>query len=255
MLRGYQGPRGMKILIDGFLSSEHGFDVRMNFPGERVAPLMERYGLGTVIGHLPRWVRSRGRGASLPTPFDSLVGAAGTVMSRAAAAPAPRLRVESLSQTDPSFDELAAESAGFAPAVRVRDGAYLRWRWLDAPHPQWLVRCARTRSGQLCGWAVLGDRGRDDGHGEIVDLLARDPKAIRALLIDAYRVLRSRGCTGVSIVYHDPRPWVRHALVRSGYFPASAEAPVMVKTLSDLAGPELEQLGSWYLTAGDVDTV
>jgi hypothetical protein len=88
----------------------------------------------------------------------------------------------------------------------------------------------------------------------IVDLLARDARTTRALLLHAARELRAQGHSGVWLPYHDPRPWTRRALIRAGFLPRRSDRVIFAGLLSERAGAEVEQLGSWSRTYGDTDT-
>ena len=59
--RGFQGPGGMRRIVEAFLASDHGLDVRINYPGERSAQVFERLGLGTVVGEASIWARAHNR--------------------------------------------------------------------------------------------------------------------------------------------------------------------------------------------------
>src|SRR5262245_42125984 len=57
-----RGLGGMQRLVEAFLASGHGFDLRMNFPNERAAELMHRYGGGRLLGRIQQWIRRAERG-------------------------------------------------------------------------------------------------------------------------------------------------------------------------------------------------
>lgn len=252
--RGHQGPGGLAALSRAAMADGHGLDVRMNFPGVRARVVYERLGLGTVAGQIPVWVRSfsaatfgvhgpvRARATSLAARAAAAALAAGPVGAR----------VEALAQPGAEVDALAECSRAFAPCIRVRDAAYLRWRWLDMPGGSWEAIAARDRRGGLRGWAVLGEDPAS-ARGLVPDLLAADAAALRALLLHAARVLRRRGCEAVEVTLHDPRPWARPALRRSGFLRGARQVDVMVGRVSDRVGDEVCRLDSWYLTAGDTD--
>ncbi len=165
----------------------------------------------------------------------------------------PLLRVEELEELGTEVDELAHDSAGFARCIRVRDAAYLRWRWLEQPEPCFHMRAVRAADGRLWGLAVLGAFDEPTGRrGRIVDLLARNYPAMRALVLDAFESLVHDGCWSVTCDHHDPRTWARRAFLRSGFRSAPGQQ-VSCGSLSLSAGGVVEQLESWYLTNADTD--
>jgi hypothetical protein len=252
--RGFQGPGGMRRLVEAFLASDHGLDVRINYPGERSAKIFERLGLGTVVGEASIWARAHNRSffaRQSPAAVLPLTLTARGASAVASAGP-DRVRVEPLRDIGSEIDDLARDSAEFARCIRIRDADYLRWRWAEQPGGRWTIRAARRRDDTLSGWIVYG---RDSGssRGLIGDLLAGDARSARALLLEASRSLRREGCSGVWLMLHDPRPWASRALLRAGFLPTRRGILVMVGTLGDRAGTAPGSLANWYLTLGDTD--
>ncbi|MEZ5102725.1 MAG: hypothetical protein R3C15_23625 [Thermoleophilia bacterium] len=249
--KGHQGPFGMKQLVHGFLGGEHPYALRMNFPTERAAVLMERFGGGSVIGRIPRFARG-GRGAGIGNPvLRALVGRASDLASAAVAAPPSRLRAERIDDPGVEVDELADASRHVARCIRVRDARYLRWRWLDPRSGDWELRGVRDRRGRLRGWAVIGEDPWAPGFGMVADLLAPDAAALRALLRDAHRQLAARGLPRVVVPLHDPRPWAARAIRSAGFLPSGEGTRVTCKVLDERLGSAPESWSSWYLTSGD----
>jgi hypothetical protein len=252
--RGFQGPGGMRRLVEAFLASDHGLDVRINYPNARSAQMFERLGLGTVVGEVPTWARIYDRSFFMrrsPRAALPLTLTARGVSAVASTGPG-WVHIEPLSEIGSEIDDLAHESAGFAPCIRIRDAEYLRWRWAEQPGERWEIRAARRRDGTIGGWIVFG---QDPGstRGLIGDLLAADARSQRALLLDASRSLRRAGCSGVQLLFHDPRPWASRALVRSGFFRTPRRIRMMVGVLGDRAGTTPGSFANWYLTLGDTD--
>jgi hypothetical protein len=233
----FQSQGGMRLLAETFLASDHGFSLRMGFPTDRAAVLLERYGCGRHLGRIPRWYCPRG---------------ALSLYSRLASLPRPALAVEPLEDPGPEVDALAEASASFARCIRVRDAAYLRWRWLEEPGARHAIHAARAADGELRGLVVFRDEPSvPGGVAFIEDLLARDEQATRTLLLSTSEALAALGYDRVALDYLDPRPWVRRALLRSGFVPWRRRINVNAGSLSAEAGPLPEQLASWYLTRGD----
>lgn len=250
--KGFQGPFGMKQLVQGFLAGEHPYALRQNFPTERAAVLMERFGGGSVIGRVPHAARG-GRGAGTPGPRGVALRVASGTASALLAAPPSRLNVDDLGEPGDEVDALAAASRSFARCIRIRDAAYVRWRWLDPRSGDWRLRAARDRRGRLRGWAAIGEDPWSAGFGIVADVLAADAAALRALLRDAYRQLAGRGLASVVVPLHDPRPWSRRAVLGAGFLPARPGVRVTCKVLDARLGSGPESLASWYLTAGDAE--
>ena len=248
----HRGRGGVKTLLQAFLAGPHGFDARLGFPTDRTIDLMRRHDGGSLLGLLPKWVRllkgprELGAAAPLGTPVVKLHG-------RLASLPSPRPEATVLDDLGRDVDELAADSRAFAPCIRIRDAAYLRWRWQERPGAQWTILGVRGE-GQLRGFAVTGVEGSPAGRrGRIVDLLARDAESLRALLSECVRRSGASGCDRVVCEYRDPRPWARRAFFRSGFVPLRGDLKVVGRALSDLSGRLPEKLESWYLTRGDSD--
>jgi hypothetical protein len=249
----FRGRGGMRLLMEAFLSSDHGFDLRMSYPNEYSGGLMERYGGGRPLGALGHWARWSRRGSGLRGPARVVIGAASRAYGSLASMPRPRLEVEDLGEPGAEVDDLDADAAGFAPCVRVRDAAYVRWRWLEHPGPRWRLRAVR-REGRLEGWVVYGAREERYGRvGLVADLLARDAATTRALVQDAFVTLAAEGCPSVTCQCVDPRSWAGRALLRSGFVRRPHGARVICGALSPRAGGGVERLESWYLTLGDTD--
>jgi GNAT superfamily N-acetyltransferase len=251
----YRGQGGSRRLVEAFFASEHGFDVNLGVVNESSSHVLGRHAGNVSIGRAPVWVRFRTRGASRTAPLRAALTLAERLYGAVASWPQPSIAVEDLPLLGPEVDELARESASFAPCIRVRDAAYLRWHWLEQPGASLRVRAVREAEGGLRGVAVVGARdGPDRRVGMVVDLLARDQATTRALLVDAWKLLAAEGCPRVTCVYLDPRPWARRALLRAGFRRSSAPGPWLAGGAhSSRARGKVEQLDRWYLTYGDTD--
>jgi hypothetical protein len=244
----------LRELIQELYREPLPFDLRMNFPRDYAGTLLERYGAGRLLGRLPKWVRLRGHARELPFPAGQLAGPLLRIYGAAASSPRPRLPVEEVADLGPEFDALAQASASFAPCIRRRDAAYLRWRWLEQPGRRFSLTAVRASGGALRGFAVFDVQELPAGRrGRIVDLLAADGLAMRALLCDAFDRLAQAGCQRVVCDYHDPRPWSRTAFLRSGFLPVHGDINVICGAMSARCPRTVERLEGWYLTRGDTD--
>ncbi|MGZ6660864.1 MAG: GNAT family N-acetyltransferase [Solirubrobacteraceae bacterium] len=249
-----RGKGGMRQLLDAALS-EHNYDLRMNFPSAMARPLFVRYGAGTVVGTLPSWIRRHSLTRPVPALAAPLARTALAAGNFAADRPRPRVTVEALEELGAEVDELAEASASFARCIRIRESAYLRWRWLAQPDARWEIRAARAEDGRLIGFSVLGleAAGAQGRTGWINDLLAPDRQTLRALLVDGVASLVAQGAGSVRCHYLDPRPWARRVFLRSGFLPMGEEHPFVVRSLSPGVGDAPERQGSWYLTRSDTE--
>src|SRR5207249_12327591 len=134
--------------------------------------------------------------------------------------PPPGLLVAELDGIGAEVDDLARESAAFARCIRIR-AAFIRWRWLEQPGMDWCVAAIRLSAGPLRGLVVFGTEERADGcEGRIVDLLARDYGATRALILAAFDALGRAGATTATCDYLNPRGPASRALCRRGFRPS-----------------------------------
>ena len=94
---------------------------------------------------------------------------------------------------------------GLPPALLIRDAQFVRWRWLQHPDGDWQVLVAPSNDGpSIDGYIVFAVR---DGQGRIVDLLATDVSAMRALVREATRLLTRQRVERVLFELADPRSW------------------------------------------------
>jgi GNAT superfamily N-acetyltransferase len=251
----FRGQGWSQQLVSAFLAAEHAFDVNFGVVNAGSSSVMGRNAGTVTMGRVKSWIRVRSRGGAGASPKRSVQTAAARLYGGSLSWPRPRVRVEDLALPCPDVDDLARESADFAPCIRVRDSAYLRWHWLEQPGGRWRVRGVRDADGGLCGLAVSGcppDSSSGHREGVIADLLARDEETTRALLLDAWSALVGAGCHTVRCVYRDPRPWARRTMFRSGFIPRDGPL-VACGPLSSAAGSEIVRFESWYVTYGDTD--
>ena len=231
------------------------------FPNDAVVEYGRRRDF-PALDRLPQWVRwltPAGFAASRETPTGRLLApfAAPAMAAVGLVGTGAGPRVEPLDELGEEVDELAAESATYAPCIRVRDADYLRWRWVEQPGSRWRLLAARGRDRRLLGLAVVG-ADPDTTHGgapvgRIPDLLARDGAATAALLRAAAAETRRGGCSIAAFDYLDPRPWARSACRRAGFVERGVGPSVLTGgTVLPPGHPARAHL-SWYLTRGDSD--
>lgn len=246
----FRGQGGGEKLLKSFLAREQSADVNFGCVNEASGRLMKQHMPQGDVGMVPQWVRRTTRDTKR---FTLLTSAAERLYGRLVSWPRPNVAVVELLELGTEVDELADESASFAPCIRVRDATYLCWHWIEGPDQKWRFRAARDPDGRLRGLVVIGARNEGDcRRGIVADVLVRDEQALRALLLDAWDRLLEDGCDSVTCVYQDPRPWARRALRRSGFRPGPGPI-VACGPLSSAAGPIAGQLEAWYVTGGDTD--
>ena len=249
----YRGRGGAELLAKGFLAAEHGCALTFGVVSEVSGHIAERYLGTTVMGRVPQWTRFRTRGAKRNALLRSVVTLLERLYGTVSSWPRPALVVTELERIGSEVDDLARESVCFARCIRIRDSAYLRWHWVEHPEATWRIRAVHAADGALRGLAVIGVRGEQERRqGVIADLLARDPGALRALVVDAWARLVEEGCQIVTCTYLDPRPWARRAMFRSGFRPFPGPL-LSCGPLAPSAGDSVRRLESWYLTHGDTD--
>lgn len=251
-----RGRGGAEALVTSFLASDHGFDMNFGVVNSGSRHVTKRY-MGTrVVGFVPVWTRAGRAGAASHTGRTRRLGdRLRRAYASLAARPRPRLPVVDLVAPDAAVDALAGDSARFATAIRVRDARYLQWHWLNDPRTQWRIRAVWGEPGVLRGYAVSATRDEDGvRHGVIADVLARDGRALRALVLDAWERLAADGAETVVCRYRDPRPWARIAMLRAGFTRTLRPGPrIACGPLSDRAGELVSRRRSWYLTTADTD--
>jgi hypothetical protein len=247
-----RGRGGMRRMVEVARGADPAASVLISCPYERSSALAQRYGVAEQIGRVPRWARWLSAPPDLGSRRRRIRAGALRLYSSVASWRSSHLAVERLDELGAEVDELAAASVGFARCIGIRDSAYLRWRWLGQPGGPSIFRFlgVRAQDGELRGLVVFAAKGTD---GRVVDVLARDEPALRALLCGAADALASLGCSRAILDYLDPRPWARRAVLRSGFLPVREGMILLTAALSPAAGPAPTQYPSWYVTTGDTD--
>lgn len=156
----------------------------------------------------------------------------------------------------PEADLLFDEAAPRRGLVGVRDSAWLNWRYVDTPTGRAECYALRSPDGQRTdGWLVAEFH---DGHGFLVDLLARDD-ATRARLALAFTVLaHARGMQEATALVCDHHPLVGD-LRDVGWEPARGDLafrdtfPFIARACrADAPEGDLD-LARWWLADGDRD--
>jgi GNAT superfamily N-acetyltransferase len=251
----HRGRGGMGMLIEaGRRIADAHADVWIGFSTDEAARVTVDNGGGRVIGRVPTWIIWPKRVPRLPAPIGVLAARLLAGWRAIAFGVLPCAAVEPVAAVSSAeVDDLAASAAAYAVCMRIRDSAYVRWRWLERPEGHVTMLGARTGSGRLSGYAVLGVE--NDGRqriGRVLDLLASDKASLRGLLRRSLADLTAEGCEVVTCDYLDPRPWTRSVLRLAGFTRRPGKIMTAICTSADV-GPAPELLESWYLTRGDTD--
>lgn len=246
-----RGGMGMLIGAAREVAFAHA-DVWVGFATEEATRVAGANGGGRIIGNLPTWIVWPKRIPRLPAPADSLAALLLAAWRAIVFAVLPCARVEILTAASSEIDDLAASAGSYSTCMRIRDSAYLRWRWLERPEGQVTVLGARTRSGCLSGYAVIGVENGGRRIGRVLDLLASDSASLRGLLRRSLADLIADDCEVITCDYLDPRPWPRSVLRLAGFASRPGTIVTALCTSPD-TGRAPELLESWYLTRGDTD--
>lgn len=218
-------------------------------PGGRKSPLFE----------LPQWVRwHSGHGLhrsnpQIPVPVGHVLAAGATAVAALGQRRSRTDRRVERRWADPeALDELAERLRQLARCVRVRDGAYVDWRWHRQPDRSWWMHTCTDTTGRLTGWAVAGLDPTAPGTGRIVDLLVEDPATLTALLDAAHQELGRHGAELSSCELLDQRPWARRAVQRAGFLHRPG-GPLASASQPRPGKEGWTEPTAWYLTRGDTD--
>lgn len=156
-----------------------------------------------------------------------------------------------------AFDMLWANLSGCYRNLIVRDGEWVRWRYLDAVGHRYRVLLART-DGELAGYlAYRVDASPGRAAGYIADIFTAPdaPNVARALLGTALDNLwqQKAGSVRATAV---PGSTLHSLLSMVGFRPMSAAFGTMIIPFDpSLDVAKLSNGMSWHLTGGDFDVV
>lgn len=173
-------------------------------------------------------------------------------------------RMDALDDEDlvSEVDGLFARFAAQRSCLTIRDAAYLRWRYLEAPSQPYEIWAARA-FGSLLGWCVLRPQHElVPGACTIVDWVVPDrgperpnSEVIDALLAMASRRAREEGRQTLLGVFADPAP--ECAEFRGRGFEVVPSGHTMERRLTyQIFNRELTEqfvTSNWWYTLGDSD--
>ena len=247
-----RGGMGMLITAAREIAVAHA-DVWIGFATDDASRVTAANGGGRVIGRMPMWVVWPRSFPHLPAPANYLAarllaGWRALVFFFLPCAVTEILTSASWSEVD----ALALTSASYAGCIRIRDAAYLRWRWLERPEGQVTVFASREKSGRLTGWAVIGVESGGRRIGRVLDLLASDRASLRGLMRRSLKDLTADDCEVITCDYLDPRRWPRSVLRVAGFASRPGKTMTALR-MSPEDGRASDAIESWYLTRGDTD--
>lgn len=177
----------------------------------------------------------------------------GRIMRRLHIRSHPQAVLEELSAHEPAVWEQAAELWSEARrqfgVATVRDAAYFRWRYSDAPGEKpMLFGCRRDR--RLQGFAaVISDRV----SYTILDFFARDRDSSRDLLAHLGELMRQRGARVLYATLNWQGIYARDPFYRLGFFPREGD-PLFVYANSSRKLPEaFTEVSRWHVMKADLD--
>ena len=97
--------------------------------------------------------------------------------------------------------------------------------------------------------------GARENQGRIVDLLAANDAAMRALVYEATRRLAHQRVDRILLELSDPRPWAAKVLRRLGYLPRGRGPVVVASPRAEWVPETVRQVPNWYMTLADTDHV
>lgn len=162
-----------------------------------------------------------------------------------------------LASFDDSVDQLWERVRSQVRFAVVRDAAYLRWRYLDAPGRPFRILGA-TRRDRLEGYCVFRDdlaRPESCTAGAVMDLVATDPATAGGLLEETLAGMRKARCSYALALAHPKSPSAS-ILADAGFEPEPGQEPVVFIFKSYRPGFDsepLKQPANWLLTYGDTD--
>lgn len=150
---------------------------------------------------------------------------------------------------DPRFDTLWQAAMDEDGIITRRDGAHLRWRYVENPIERYRILCCSAGEG-LTGYAVL--KPYQDTM-QVVDLLVLDVEAGLRLIAAAIEVAREGSATKLSLWWNVADP-LHHALERLGFVNAEPVTYWSGRVLSRGLQPyKAYDHRRWHLTMGDSD--
>jgi hypothetical protein len=164
-----------------------------------------------------------------------------------------RLRVEAVSHFDQRFDALGAAMRRQQPVMCLRDGAFLEWRYRNAPSGHYPALAATEPNGGIRAMAVLTRVESGLGsYGKFMDVLYRDEEALSEIVDASLKEFDRMGVDIVVSIGLSDR--IRSELRVVGFRTIARTRPFLFKcNLGAADTAVLRDAGNWYLAPGDGD--
>lgn len=170
--------------------------------------------------------------------------------------------ISETSRFETSTDALLRKSFVRSGTFVDRSREYLKWRYADNPTSSYTILTAHTSDEELAGYVVLKEYPfLKQRSGLIIDLVASNDQACKALVNEAVRVAQSSGFRVLAYLVGKYNPY-GDTLRDSGFFSVPPRLSPRQFYLYTYAGSDLStSLGRqadevpWYVTWGDNDVV
>jgi GNAT superfamily N-acetyltransferase len=199
-----------------------------------------------------RAVASRRLGSALGTVTAPFLDLGLRLWAPERRALAEGIETKTVTTFDGEYDRLWDNARASYPMCVRRDAAYLRWKYLYAPHRRYEIHEAR-RAGELVGYAVSRhEEYRKLRLGWILDVFAdaADRGAKQALIATVLDCFRAAGVARAQAFSMNAA--LAGDLVALGFLPGSSPMQFCVRSRARDNGPLLE-LDRWHVVFGDSD--
>jgi GNAT superfamily N-acetyltransferase len=183
------------------------------------------------------------------------LGVARTFALRRARGVASRAALREVSRFDPAMDDVWNELAAGYDITRVRDAAYLNWKYSD--HPALAYRnLIAMRGDRPAGFAIwrLAPEGAAEKRAVVTDFLVarNDAETFRNLMARIVVDAASAHMETVSVL--TTQPWAADALRALGFMPRAERNTWVVAGWRDVIPADaLQDTTAWHVCLGDSD--
>lgn len=156
---------------------------------------------------------------------------------------------------DPALDTVWEALANDYGVTRVRDAAYLNWKYSDHPSLAYRILIA-TREGKPTGFLVwrLAPDGADEQRAIVADFLVARNDAVTFRQLIARVILDAGSARMESISVLTTQPWAAITLRSFGFMPRAARNSWVVAGWQNVIPADwLQDTGAWHVCLGDSD--
>lgn len=168
---------------------------------------------------------------------------------------AARATLREVPRFDPALDDVWEKLASGYGITRVRDAAYLNWKYTDHP---WLAyrSLLALRAGEPAGFLVwrLAPPGAAEKRAVVADFLVakNDAASFRQLMARVILHAESSGMESLSVL--TTQPWAAAALRAFGFLPrAERNSWVVAGWQKVIPAESLRDTDAWHVCLGDSD--